>query len=271
MAIKIKKKDGSTTVDEEPELLDEDGAPVGSARPVSVGAGGDPFVQASWQTASWIEENRGIVFGGIVVVFLAVLGGYLGLSFLEDQKVEASTSMIPAFDSYNTLIEGSPELEALKSTPGLTAPDKTFESNTARWQAVYDDANKALTAHPTGDIAYAAKLTKAAAALELGKFDEAAALYEEYRKAAPDEAMKPIALQGLATVYASSEKWDQAIAALDELAGEAGYERGAKYQKARILERSGKAEDAKTLFHAILDEDPMHPQKDDIERRLANM
>lgn len=269
MAIKIKKKDGAP-VEEEPELLEEDGRPVG-APPIAVRADGDPFVKASWQTASWVEENRMLVVGSVVVVFIAIIGGYLGLSFLEEQKVDASSSLDPAFASYNALIDGSPELEALKSAPDIPAPTKTHESPQARWQAVYDDATKALASHPSGDISLAAKLTKAAAAAELGKFDEATTLYEEYRAASADGAMKLVALQGLATTYAAAEKWDDALKALDELGAVEGYARSAKYQKARILERSGKGDDAKSLYHAILDEDPAHPQKADIERRLANM
>lgn len=269
MAIKIKKKDGNKDSEPEAELVVEMNAE-GAAAALSEEA--DPFLRASWGTASWVEKNRMLVIGGVVLVFVGVLGGYMGLGFLENQKVQASTSLSPALDSYNTLLEGSKELEALKSNPELEPPKKTYKTDAERWQAVYEGADVALKQHPTTDMALAAKLTKASAALNLKKYDEAIALYTDYITSTPDPSMKTAALQGLATSYAAAKKWDDAIKTLDDLAAvDKAYVSGVGYQKARVLEQAGKPEDAKKLYHEILDADPEHPSKSDIERRLANM
>lgn len=273
MAIKIKKKDGRD--DDEAAIDDVESAIEAGAAGVAttkLSEDADPFLRASWETASWIEEHRLAVVGLVVLVFLAVLGGYIGLGFLENQKVEASKALTPAFDSYNTLIEGSEALEQIAANPDLEAPDKTYKSDNERWQAVYDQASAALVQHPNADIALGAKLTKAASASKLEKYDEAIKLYNEYIESTTEPAMKTLALHGLATTYAAAAKWDEALKALDDLAAsEPAFEPATRYQKARILERAARVEDAKKLYHEILDTEPNHPSKSDIERRLANM
>lgn len=267
MAIKIKKKDGSADPEAEADVAEDvpEGLP-------ALGADADPFLKVSWDTASWVEENRQIVVGAILLVLVAIIGGYIGLEYLESQNVEASATLTPAFESYNTLIEGSAEMEAISANPDLDAPEKTYENDKKRWEDVYAAANVALSKHPNAEIATPAKLAKAAAAVKLGKNDEAIELYKEFKGATNDQTLKPIAVQGLATAYAAAEKWDEAIGALDELAGMGeSYAGSVQYQKARILERSGKTDQAKELYHKVLDENPGHPDKSDIERRLANM
>lgn len=264
MAIKIKKKD-------RPEGSDDESVEA-QAAPATLGKDADPLMKASWETASWVEENRGLVLAGIAILLVAVIGGYFGLQYLEAQKVEASTALTPAVESYTTLIDGSREMEAIKSNPDIEAPDKTFESDEAKWQDIYDKADSALKKHPSAEIAAAARLSKAAAAIKLGKNEEAIALYQKYLDAPVEPAMKTAVLQGMATAHANAEQWDEAIATLDKLAElDEDYAEAARYEKARILERAGKAEKAKELYHEILDTEPNHPQKADIERRLANM
>ncbi len=265
MAIKIKKKDQSEGSEE--EAVEEQ-----AASGATLTDDADPILRASWETASWVEENRGLVLGGIFVVLIAVIGGYFGLQYLESQKVKASSALTPAIESYTTLIEGSREIEAIKSNPDIEAPEKTYESDEAKWQDVYDNADKALAKHPNSEIANASRLAKAAAALKLGKTDEAIELYTSYLESPTDPSMEAAVLQGLATAHANAENWDDATATLDKLGElDEAYAEAARYQKARILERAGKADEAKKLYHEILDEDPNHPQKADIERRLANM
>lgn len=266
MAIKIKKKDGKDEAEAEAEVE------AAAAGAVELSEEADPFLRASWETASWIEDNRMLVLGGIATVLIAILAGYGGLSYLEQGKVEASAALTPAFQDYNTLIEGSKEYDSLKANPDIKLPEKTFKSDDERWQAIYDDASGALAKHPSSEVALAATLTKASAAAKLGKHDEAIELYKEYIATSPDSSMKTAAQHGLATAYASAEKWDDALAALDELAKTSEeYEASLRYQRARILQRAGKSDEAKTLYHEILDKDPAHPSKADIERRLANM
>mgnify|MGYP006189433031 CR=1 FL=1 len=273
MAIKIKKKDGSGAQDEAPELVDETAGPAEAAGArAALSADADPLLKASWETATWVEENRMLVVGAVVLVFVAIIGGYVGLQVLESQQVTASNTMSPTFDAYTTLVDGSAEMEALKANPNIPAPETTFESNAERWQAVYDKAAATLAAHPKGDVAQAARLAQASAAVKIDKADEAVALYEKFLAQNTDEAMKVAALQGLATAYSRAEKWDEAVESLDQLAALGDdFGAGAKYQKARILQRAGKSEEAKALYHEILDEQPEHPSRADIERRLATM
>ena len=271
MAIKIKKKGDKPEEEPEVEEVAED-APATARAAAQLSEEADPFLRASWETASWVEEHRFAVIGGVVAVFVAILSAYMGLNFLENSKVEASTTLSPAFDSYNTLLEGSKQLEAIKANPDFEAPKTTYPNEEARWQAVYDAASKSLDKNKNNEVAHAARLAKASAASRLGKHDEAIQLFEEYRKSSSDKTMEVVVLQGIASTHADAEKWDDAIKALDDIAkADEELASAVMYQKARILERAGRAEPAKELYHKILDESPTHPQKSDIERRLATM
>ena len=259
MAIKIKKKGERPEEPAQDEVIDME--------PVAPAA--DPFARATVGGASWIEEHRGLVLGGIAAVFVIILAGYFGLEYLESQKVDASAALSPALENYHTIVEGSPEYEAVQANDKITL-ERTFPSVEAKWQAVYDAAAEALSQYDTGQVAQSARLTKAAAALRLGKNEEALELYEAYlAKPHPDAGVFAV-YNGMATAYAAQQKWDQAAQTFDELAeADEAYAGLARYQKARVLEEAGKPEEAKALYHEILEADPSTPFKNDIERRLA--
>ncbi|MFW6053893.1 MAG: hypothetical protein ACOC9J_03685, partial [Persicimonas sp.] len=82
MAIKIRKSGG-----------EGDNPESGSPEQKTAAQGSDAFVQASVRGVSWIEENRNLVIGGIVAVFVAVIGIWVGFNYVESQEVEASSTL----------------------------------------------------------------------------------------------------------------------------------------------------------------------------------
>ena len=136
------------------------------------------------------------------------------------------------------------------------------------WQTIYDKAGETLAGHDGGEIGRSACFTKASAAFKLGKVDESITLYEEAIAGARGESLD-FARVGLASSLAAKGEHDKVLATYDELAKSENYAAFAKYEKARLLQRAGKSEDAKTLYHEILESHPMTTFRDDIERRLA--
>ncbi len=264
MAIKIKKKDNSKTPEVEVEVLESEDEAV----EVDVYAGNvDPFERRAMSTASWVEKNPVVVFGGFALILAAFIGYYF---FQEGEKTKAiatSSEMNSVFDSFVAPIKGSAELEALEKVPDGPKPKKTFDDMTKKWTAIYETASKGLEAPAT---AQSARITKAAAATKLGKYDEAITLYNGFLAEKHDVSSEGPVLQGLASAQIGAKKFDEAISTLGKLEKlDEGFAGAAKYQRARILEWQGKKDDAKKLYQDILDNNPKFSKKSDVERRLG--
>ncbi len=263
MAIKIKKKGNR----EEDGSVEAGEAEAAAAPDLSTA---DVFERKSVETAAWVEENRQLVVGGFIAIVLLTFGGYFGLEYLEKQAVSASANLTPAFQAYAKPIDGSPEMEAFAKNWEGEMPEG-FADESAKWQAVYDSAQKTLDSSD-GALALPAKMAKAGAALQLGKTEEAVTIYEGVIGSTKDEGVLAGAYLGLASARTSTKDFDGAIEAYEKL-GEIDetIAESLRYKKARLLERKGDIEGAKKLYHEILDDTPMSPNKSDIERRLATL
>ena len=270
MAIKVKKKN--------PEVTKHAPiAPVEVLAPEVFAAatlkGEEGYKVSSASKGSWLEDNPKQVLGGFVAIIAVVMGIYGVFDLMEGNMVAASADLTPAFDSYNTLVKGSPELDAVEKNPDIQAPTTVFETETEKWQNVYDAATKTMSAQAGSEIARTARITKAAAALRLGKDDEALELYTAaLSEKSVDDLDRVTLLQGLATAYTAKADYAKALETFDKLGAlNEAYAKALKYDKALLLEQAGKVDDAKTLYHEIIESDPTHPKKSDIERRLATL
>lgn len=264
MAIKIKKKDVSKAP--EVEVLDVDGEEIEAE--VDVFAGNvDPFERATMSGANWIEKNRMLVLGAIVLFFAALIGWYF---FSQNKKAEAiasSTQMNSVFDDFLSPVKGSAELEALTSNPNAPTPNKTFDDETKKWTAIFEASKMGVS---DTRIVQSARLAKAPAAARLNKLEKATAAYDAFLTGDFDPSAEGPVLSGLASVQVSGKKYEDALKTLTKLQGVSpSYEGAAKYRRARIFEWQKKVEDAKKLYHDILENHPNFPQRSDIERRLA--
>lgn len=260
MAIKIRKRnDGDQPDADAPEGQDAQ-APVAS----------DPVLEATMRGASWMEENRSLVIGGVIALVVAVIGIWVGTSYVESQKLEASSSLSPALWDYSAPVKGSPTMEMMAQTDEVAAPETVYASETERWQAIYDKADASLAKHKSGPLAQTARLTKAAAANRLDKHDEAITLYQGYLDNETEEAVLPFVYMGLANAYGAKGDVEKASANYDKLIEQDdSYEALAQFEKAKVLEGAGKVDKAKGIYHEILESNPKTPYREDIERRLA--
>ena len=264
MAIKIKKKDNSKAPEVEVEVL-EDGE---EEIEVDIYAGNiDPFERRAMSGATWIEKNPALFFGGIALVFAAFIGYYFFQQNAEEKAVASSSQINSVFEDFVSPIKGSAELEALEKVPSGPKPKKIFDNMTKKWTAIYDTASKGTS---TPSIAQSAILAKAAAATKLGKYEEAVTLYNTFLSARHDKNSEGPVLQGLVSAQVGAKKYDDAVATLSKLASvNEKFSASAKYQHGRILEWQNKNDEAKKLYHEVLEENPQFSKKADIERRLA--
>jgi predicted negative regulator of RcsB-dependent stress response len=260
MAIKIRKRNDA----DQPEGEGSEDQAAGGAQ------ASDPVLQATMRGASWMEDNRNLVIGGVIALVVAIIGVWAGTSYVESQNVKASATLSPALWDYSAPVKGSPTMEMIGQSAEVGSPETVYASDTERWQAIYDKADTSLESHKSGAIAQSARLTKAAAANRLGKYGEAVTLYEAYLKNETDAAMLPFVYLGLANAHAAQDNVDKATANYDKLVEQdESYQGLAQFQKAKVLEGGGKVDKAKELYHEILESDPKTPYREDIERRLA--
>lgn len=258
MAIKIRKRDNER--DPESDAPEQTGDPANS----------DAFVEATVRSASWIEENRKLVFGAVIALIVAAIGIWVAVGYVDSQKIEASSELSPALWAYSVPVEGSPETEAIRENADIDLPEKVYASDSERWQAVYDEASSAMESQSSEEVTQAARLSKAAAAAQLDKTDEARELYSAYLDGDTDPSMIPFAYLGLAGAQAAEGDAEAAAETLDKLAQQGeDYEAMALYQKGQVLEGSGSEQEAKEIYQELLESHPQNPYRDDIERRLA--
>jgi len=270
MGIKIKKK---TSGSDEPEVLegevDGDGFDADvDALPEDVSVRLPAFTGG--KKASAIQDNPAVLFGAVGVLVVLIVIGFSVFDYMEKQRVEKSAELNPAFQAYLLEVEGSPSLEPLKERTNLKLPTLHADHD-AKWNAIYNGANEALPKSQGSSIEIPGLLIKAAAASQLGKQEEAAALYKTAAANKDMDASLLLAAElGQANAHASAKEWDKALESLGR--AEANSEDVAKflrYHRARLLEAKGDVDKAKELYHEILESDPLNAYKADIERRLA--
>ena len=263
MAIKVRKRreDGDESPDDEQQSEEQ---PV-EARLEDE----DPFVAGSTRTLQWLSEHPNVIVGFIIAAAVVGAGVYGGMSYMRSQAVAASSGVSGALVAYQTPVQGSKEMEAFTQQDRGAMPKTTFESEEKRWTAVFERAKKTLDKHPDSEAAQSARITRAAAAIRLEKYDEAITLYQAYLDKGGTEKL-PTVHYGRAVALAAKEKYDEAIAALDALMkADDNYETFARYHKGLFLEEAGKTEKAKSMYDKVLDNNPETPYKTAIERRRA--
>ena len=264
MAIKVRKKgedNGEAPEEEQQEQPEQQPADVEPAD-------ADPFMRGSMQTISWFAENQNLVLGGIAVVIIAGIVGYFARSMMRQQAIDASSGVSSALTAFEVPVKGSPAYQAMTSSENVAAPEETFENQKERWTAVYEGASKTLDNHEGSEVAQLARVTKAAAAARLGKYDESLKLYQAYLDGKHDE--KPSAYFGLAVAQAEKGQYDKAIGSLDKMVeADKDYESFALYHKGLFMEEAGEIEKAKEFYNKTLETDPKTPYKTDIERPIA--
>lgn len=262
MSIKIKNKSKESAQDGKVEL---------DWSKMDRGGQADQFERATMQAASWIEENRRLLAIGASTVVVVILGAFLFLNYAKGQQVEASNRLSEGLAAYSTPVEGSPLLEAIRAQQGGPTLDKTFSDATTKWSEIEAQAEATLSDFDRGPIAASARLTKASAAMNLGRYEEAAGLYRQVLSENElDANLEAMATVGLADTLAASGDLDGANEAWQNfLAQNPDRQSYVELEIARQTERYGEPAKAKALYEAYLNDHPESEYRDEVARRLA--
>jgi hypothetical protein len=248
----------------------------------------DEFVSTVDRIARRLRPHAAPLAAGVVVAVLAILG-YGVWSWYRDRQAAASTDMfhdaiIAARTALSVDATDNPDAKAPdakapdETTPG-DGPPKQFATVEQRAQAVIGSLDQVDSSKVTGE----SRLLRAATLLELGRYDEAIALYDQYAKDGQVDLLRQTAREGLgyaleAKAVASKEPsarqkgLEEALAAFATIQpNEEGPGRDvALYHQGRMLALLDRREEAIAKFKKAL-EVPDTSLKPQLEFRIASL
>jgi len=230
----------------------------------------DQFV-GFWQVASQRLGRFAAANAKILVIgasaLATVIAGSVVMSTIAEGKAEKASA---ALDRVQKI--ASAEL----LTPG--APPKTESvPHFATEKERLEGALKELDGHfgsghaPLGPEA---GLVRGGLLLDLGRLDEAQAVYEKLVGGKLDARLRFLAREGLGYTYERKGKLAEAATTFGKLGGDADglgdfYKDRARYHEARLAELQGNPGEAARIYHEVLDKHPTTSLREEISNRLA--
>jgi predicted negative regulator of RcsB-dependent stress response len=220
----------------------------------------DAFQTAAGKAAAWISgRQKGIVAG--VVGALVVVGVVLGALAWMDSRKDAAGALL-----YRTLDDADGQISSVP-LPGVFVP--IFPSVEAQYRAVLGRADELRKNYPSTAAARTAALAAAAANLRLAAWDSAISDYESYlAQATPKDSMSFLAIEGIARAKESKGDLPGALATLDRLQTPSRADRAA-LERARLLARSGKPDDARKILVTFPQEFKDSQLRPEADKQLA--
>jgi tetratricopeptide (TPR) repeat protein len=224
----------------------------------------DKFQQAATQAAGWVAQRRKhVVAAGAAVVSVVVLLAVL-------QAVNAGREERAGAAAADLLATMGGEISSVP-LPGLPGP--FFPSDEARQRAIVDAAQKVISGHGGTAPARLAELALGDAQLRLKAWDDAKAAYQRFlADAAKDDSLRFGALEGVAIAEEAKGNLDAAAAAYERLGREVPeFSDRADLERARVLARAGKADEAKALLAGFGERHKESLLTTDASQRLARL
>ena len=227
--------------------------------------GPDQFQVAFGRAATWVASNEkwvAWIAAGLVVV---VAAGFGASAWMGSHEQRAAGLLYKALQDMEGVVSSVP-------IPSLSAP--TFKSPEERQRAVLAASEEVRRQYPSSAAAHTASLAAGEAHLKLGENDQAIAAWEDYLRRAKDgDSLRFAALDGIARAQEAKGALDQAAATFERLAAEAGFYRDrATLERARVLAKAGKADEAKKILQAFpidFKDSQLRPEAQDLLARLG--
>jgi tetratricopeptide (TPR) repeat protein len=202
--------------------------------------GPDQFQVAATQAVDWMTHRRKqVLIGAGTVIAVAVL-------ITVFVTVRASNEREAGALLYRVVEAAGGEIS---SVPLSGVPAPLYKSDEERQRAVIEAAEKVRARHGGSRAATTATLLMGHAQFRLGEWDKALESYRSFLAGAPkDDSMRFAALDGVARALESKGQLDDAVKAWDEAASDAAHADRATLEKARVLAKAGKTDDARKLL-----------------------
>lgn len=224
--------------------------------------GPDHFQVAATEAAEWLSNNRRLAGAALAVAAIFVVAGLVVHGYVTSGRAAAGGALYRALDAADGVVSTVP-------LPGIDRP--TFVSEAERQKAIVAAADLTRQQHPGTRAAVTAALASGEAHLRLEEWDAAMADLNAYLSAAPaDDAMRFAGLDGLARAQEGKGDLAAAAATFERAGREAPfYKDRAELERARVLARAGKADEAKKLLAGFPGEFKDSPLKGEAAERLA--
>ena len=204
----------------------------------------DAFQVAAGKAAAWLSGKQKVIVGAVVAALVAVALVIGGMSWMDSRKSAAGALL------YRTLDDADGQISSVP-LPGVTVP--LLPTADAQYRAVLGRADELRKAYPSTEAARTAALASAAANLRLAAFDQAIADYESYLAGAPPkDSLAFVAIEGVARAKEAKGDPAGALAAFERLQAQSPARADrAVLERTRILARTGKPDEARTLLQAF--------------------
>lgn len=224
--------------------------------------GPDHFQVAATDAAEWLSKNRRVAGAALAAAAVFVVAGLVVHGYVTSGRNAAGGELYRALDAADGVVSTVP-------LPGVDRP--TFVSEAERQKAVIAAADLTRRQHPGTRAAVTAALASGEAHLRLEEWDAAMGDLNAYLAAAPpDDALRFAGLDGLARAQEGKGDLAAAAATFERAGREAPFYRDrAELERARVLARAGKADEAKKLLAGFPGEFKDSPLKGEAAERLA--
>ena len=196
------------------------------------------------------NSQRVVMLIGAVVVVAVLVGGWFW--YTKRQADAAGAALGEAMSIVNAPIVPPPTL------PGATQAAGTYPTEAARQEAAIAALERVASEYGSTEAGLAARVQLAAAYLRAGRGADAEREFRQVADAGSDLYSAPARL-GVAEALAAQSKYDEAIALLNEVAGDRTGRLpidGVLMQLARTAEKAGRTEDARAAYRRVVDEFP---------------
>jgi predicted negative regulator of RcsB-dependent stress response len=225
--------------------------------------GPDQFQVAFTAAVEWAAARHKLVLagiGGLAAVALLAVGIN---SWMRSSRDQAGGRL------YSALAAAAGEISAVP-LPGVDRP--LFRTEEDRARAVLDAAERVRTEASGSRAAATAALVAGDAQLRLRDWDKAKASFEAFLSASgADESLRFAAHDGVARALEGKGDLAGAAQAFEKAGQEPVYKDRAALERARVLAKAGKVDEARKLLEAFPTDHKDSPLKSEAAERLARL
>ncbi len=225
--------------------------------------GPDRFQVAASDAAHWMAQRQKQLIVAVAVVVALALAVVGILNYLESRRASAGGQLYRAIDAAGGEISSVP-------LPNLDRP--VYKTPEEKARAVLSAAEQVTARHGGTRAATTAALLEGDAQLALKAWDKAIAAYRTFLDQAPsDDPLRFAALDGTARAQEGKGDLDAAAKTYATAAEIGFYKDRATLERARVLVKAGKTDDARKAVEAVSKDSKDPALQAEAQERLARL
>lgn len=202
----------------------------------------------------WWESNQRLGWIAIAAVSLVIVGALAWMHHADTESRAAGALLEEAVEIAGARVTS--DAEPSSAEEGDAPRERTFPTARARDEAALEAYRRIVEVYPSHPAAGLARLGMGKALMALGRYDEAAAAYDEaFRRHGSSSHVGSQALEGLGYAREAAGDLDEARSAFERLAefDEQAHALLARYHLARLMIARGERDQARTALRELVD------------------